>query len=77
MDVKDEATDELIFKEDVTSSPFALRPLFLTLGKEVNGNLEDVRKAVVERQGLQEINVSTSSRQYSVKLSKADMSSYD
>ena len=38
-------SDIIIFKEQKKASPFATRPLFLVLVKEVLGNLEDIKQA--------------------------------
>ena len=52
--VVDENTGVIVFEEKLVASPFAMRPVYLVLGKEVLGNLEDVKQTVKEHQELAE-----------------------
>ena len=49
LEIKETLTEKLVFKEPKSASPFAQRPLFLTLGKEPLENLVDVKIAVNQR----------------------------
>ena len=42
-------TNKPVFQESSPSSPYAMRPLFIVLGKELLENLEDVKTAINER----------------------------
>ena len=46
-------TGHIIFKEELSASPFKMRPLFLVLGKECLDNLKEVEICVKERQANQ------------------------
>ena len=48
--ITDADTDAVVFEEQLAASPFAMRPLFLVLGKEIRSNLDDIQHAVKERQ---------------------------
>ena len=76
--VVEEITGVVVFEEKLVASPFAMRPIFLVLGKEVLGNLADVRRTVSERQELAESNILVNTRfgPRSVKL-KASLSMID
>ena len=60
--VVDENTGVIVFEEKLVASPFAMRPVYLVLGKEVLGNLEDVKQTVKERQELAEHGLVVDSR---------------
>ena len=60
--VVDENTGVIVFEEKLVASPFAIRPVYLVLGKEVLGNLEDVKQTVKERQELAEHGLVVDSR---------------
>ena len=60
--VIDANTGQVIFEENHAASPFALRPIFLILGKEVLGNLEDVKQTIKERKELTDSLFPVSSR---------------
>ena len=47
--LEDGETNEVLYKEPYSSSPFAARPLFLLLGKETLENLADIEIAMKER----------------------------
>ena len=69
-------SDMVLFEEEKKTSPFAMRPLFLVLGKEVLGNLEDIRQAVKERQQLQTFTIHALDKTVTVNL-KADFTMID
>ena len=77
LEVVEEDTEEIIFHEDLSCSPFAMRPLYLVLGKEVLGNLGDIKHAIQERNELKELIVTTTTKTYNVKLSKTEMTMID
>ena len=76
--VVEDISGEVVFEEKLVASPFAMRPIFLVLGKEVLGNLADVKRTVSERQELAETDflVNTRFGPRSVKL-KASLSMID
>ena len=45
LDISVEATKEIVFHEELSASPFAIRPV-LVLGKAIMGNLKDIQRAI-------------------------------
>ena len=52
LDLKEADTNKIIFKERCPSSPHAMRPIHLLLGKEATENLEEARRATAEREDI-------------------------
>ena len=48
----DGKTNEVLYEESSTASPFATRPLFLVMGKENHDNMADIQTALRERQDV-------------------------
>ena len=71
--LEDVDTEEIVFPEDLSCSPFAIRPLFLVLGKEVIWNLGDIKHAIQDRNEHIELLVTTTTNSYNVKLSKTQI----
>ena len=74
--IEETDTRKPIFLEPKPASPFAQRPLFLILGKELLNNLADVTKAVEERSVLTAMEVEASGRLFTVSVT-AEMSMID
>ena len=74
--ITDNETNQAIFEEPMASSPFAMRPLFLVLGKEVLGNLQDISDAILERSSIAHFEVITSKSTHTINI-KASFSMID
>ena len=59
---------DILFKEELSGSPFAMRPLFLILCKEITPNLQDANKAINDRKETSSFNVRHEMETFSVKL---------
>ena len=70
-------TGNIIFKEELSASPFKMRPLFLVLGKECTDNLKDVEICVKERQTNQQFALEMENGTSHKITLKAEMSMID
>ena len=76
LDIVDTDTNSVIFSEKQSNSPHAMRPIFITMGKEIISNLSNVKEAFNKRSSNAEFVLQFNNNVYNIKI-EAQMSLID
>ena len=68
LEIVDNQTNAIIFKEKLSNSPHAMRPIFITMGKETISNLINVKEAFSKRNSNAEFVVQFKHYAYNIQI---------